>query len=174
MPTCRNCGESFPNRLRINGVIHNVGSRRFCLVCSPFGSHNTKKNLATITTLMPEEKWCPRCKTPKSIGEFYRTSRKIHSWCKSCNNAHAQERQRRFKQQCIDYKGGCCQHCGYNRCAWALEFHHLDPSQKDFAISRKCHTLFDLAIMAELDKCVLLCSNCHTEIHAGIMTLNLG
>jgi hypothetical protein len=70
-----------------------------------------------------------------------------------------------FKAECISYKGGKCEKCGYNRCPDALEFHHLNPEEKDFEISsvRK----YDFALVQdELDKCVLLCSNCHREEHS--------
>lgn len=64
----------------------------------------------------------------------------------------------------IKYKGGKCQLCGYNKCNRALEFHHLDPAQKDFGISKNLSKDFDL-LKQEVDKCILVCSNCHAEIH---------
>ena len=72
----------------------------------------------------------------------------------------------RVKTKLVEYKGGKCQCCGYNRCIRALEFHHLDPSQKDFTISGKSKSFETLK--KEADKCILVCSNCHKEIHAGI------
>lgn len=72
----------------------------------------------------------------------------------------------RVKTKLVEYKGGKCQCCGYNRCIRALEFHHLDPSQKDFTISGKSKS-FEM-LKKEADKCILVCSNCHKEIHAGI------
>lgn len=64
------------------------------------------------------------------------------------------------------YKGGKCAICGYNRCLLALEFHHLDPLEKDFSISSRMTSW--KAIVKELDKCVLLCANCHREVHDGL------
>lgn len=84
--------------------------------------------------------------------------------CRACN---VTEWRRRKKEKCIEYKGGKCIACGYNKCNAALEFHHLDPTQKDFSISAKGTTRAWEMIEAELDKCVLLCSNCHREHHAG-------
>ena len=72
----------------------------------------------------------------------------------------------RVKTKLVEYKGEKCQCCGYNRCIRALEFHHLDPSQKDFTISGKSKSFETLK--KEADKCILVCSNCHKEIHAGI------
>lgn len=61
-----------------------------------------------------------------------------------------------------------CSRCGYNICDAALEFHHLDPAEKDSAIS-SLHKTED--IIKEAEKCVLLCSNCHRELHAGLFNL---
>jgi 5-methylcytosine-specific restriction endonuclease McrA len=69
---------------------------------------------------------------------------------------------RNLKQQMVDYKGGSCSICGYNKCLGALQFHHIDPTQKEMQIS--LFTTFEAA-KTELDKCILLCSNCHDEIH---------
>lgn len=76
-----------------------------------------------------------------------------------------QRRRQKIKQKALDYKGGGCQVCGYNRCARALEFHHLDPSQKDFGLGQKGYARSWDAVKIELDKCILLCSNCHAEEH---------
>ena len=70
----------------------------------------------------------------------------------------------------IDYKGGKCQICGYNKCANALEFHHLDPTLKDFTISGGTRSFNSLK--SEVDKCILVCSNCHREIHAGLINIS--
>lgn len=71
------------------------------------------------------------------------------------------------KLKMIEYKGGKCQVCGYNRCLWALDFHHLDPASKSFNISGGTKSFESLR--EELDKCILVCSNCHREIHAGFI-----
>ena len=69
----------------------------------------------------------------------------------------------------IAYKGGCCQCCNYNRYVGALEFHHLNPDEKDFGIASKGYTRSWERNKEELDKCVLVCANCHREIHANII-----
>jgi predicted Zn-ribbon and HTH transcriptional regulator len=69
------------------------------------------------------------------------------------------------KQKAMEYKGGCCAKCGYNRCSAALVFHHIDPTQKEIRIGGVPHTWARLK--KELDKTVLLCCLCHTELHAG-------
>jgi len=76
------------------------------------------------------------------------------------------KRRKKIRQMSIDYKGGHCEICGYNRCPEALEFHHLDLSEKEFGISDKGYTRSWERIKAELDKCLLLCANCHREVHS--------
>jgi len=73
------------------------------------------------------------------------------------------------KIKSVEYKGGKCVICGYKKCYSALEFHHNDPNEKDFTISKYPNRSFD-RIKKELDKCVLVCSNCHREIHEGLIT----
>jgi predicted DNA-binding protein YlxM (UPF0122 family) len=78
------------------------------------------------------------------------------------------KRRRKIKQMAIDYKGGQCVKCGYKKCNSALEFHHLDPTQKDFSLGAKGHCTSWDKIKKELDKCILVCANCHREIHGEI------
>jgi hypothetical protein len=80
--------------------------------------------------------------------------------------ARVVEFRRRRKEQAVEYMGGKCANCGYSRCVQALEFHHINPSEKDFTISGK--TVSTEVLKQELDKCVMLCSNCHKEVHAGL------
>jgi DNA-binding CsgD family transcriptional regulator len=80
--------------------------------------------------------------------------------------------RKRMKEKSVEYKGGKCIICEYDRCISALDFHHIDPSKKDFNLSQNFCKSWD-TIKKELDKCVLLCSNCHREVHEGITTLNI-
>jgi 5-methylcytosine-specific restriction endonuclease McrA len=82
-----------------------------------------------------------------------------------------QRRREKVRLMAVSYKGGCCQVCGYDRCIEALEFHHLDPTQKDFGISHKGYTRSWEKVKEEADKCILLCANCHREFHAGMLQL---
>lgn len=81
------------------------------------------------------------------------------------------KRRRKIKKMAIEYKGGKCQKCGYNKCNAALEFHHIDSNEKDFNISKKGHCRSWEKVKDELDKCILVCSNCHKEIHAGLIEI---
>ena len=82
------------------------------------------------------------------------------------------KRRRKIRQMAIEYKGGQCESCGYNSCTDALEFHHISSSGKDFSISDKGYTRSWNKVKEELDKCRLLCANCHRELHAKLAASN--
>jgi hypothetical protein len=88
--------------------------------------------------------------------------------CKKCRSENVSKQRRGRKLKAIEYKGGQCKICGYSKCASALEFHHLDPNEKDFSFSAKGLTRSWEKQKIELDKCALLCSNCHKEVHTGV------
>lgn len=92
-------------------------------------------------------------------GEKRNTSQYVVAW------------RRKTKLRAINYKGGRCQICGYDKSIRALVFHHIDGSSKDFSISSVSKSWE--SIRTELDKCVLLCANCHAEVHEGILLLTL-
>jgi 5-methylcytosine-specific restriction endonuclease McrA len=71
-----------------------------------------------------------------------------------------------IKKKALAEKGGKCMLCGYSRCTSALQFHHINPFEKDKDLSR--YSSWKTA-KEELKKCVLVCSNCHSEIHAGFV-----
>ena len=103
---------------------------------------------------------------------FERLSKVIkHGKKKKVSNTEAVESWRkRKKKTLVEYKGGKCQCCGYSKCIEALEFHHLDPNIKSFTISGKSKSFNSLK--NEVDKCILVCSNCHKEIHAGLINID--
>lgn len=72
-----------------------------------------------------------------------------------------------FKNQLIKEKGGQCELCGYNKCSATLEFHHIDPKEKEFNIALYCssNNINIEKAREELKKCRLVCANCHREIH---------
>lgn len=81
------------------------------------------------------------------------------------------KRRRILLQKAIEYKGGSCVVCDYSKCKRALAFHHTDPATKSFGISARGITRAWAKVQDELDKCVLLCANCHAEVHDGITQL---
>lgn len=151
---CLKCGQYFPMTIRIDGKLHTLTSRRYCFDCSPWGKHNTRK--IHKETPLSEKRTCKRC------GKKFVSTRR---WkCCSCSTTGRKEK---LKQRSIDYKGGKCQSCGYNKCQRAMSFHHRDPESKDFNLSSKyCYSW--KRIQPELDKCDLLCMNCHAEKHEEV------
>ena len=83
------------------------------------------------------------------------------------NKAAVSKRRKKIKQMAIEYKGGSCEVCGYYKCSAALEFHHINPTQKDFSIASNGHSRSWEKVKNELDKCIMVCANCHREMHAN-------
>ena len=132
------CGQTIPFTTTIDGKRHNLNSRKFCLTCSPFGMHNTRD----ITK--------PR---PAPIEKF-----RLY-----------QERVRRERKQAlVEIRGGNCVTCGYSKCIAAMEFHHRDPADKKFQLSKANLLKRWPVVLAEAEKCDLYCSRCHRELEEEI------
>lgn len=101
---------------------------------------------------------CKLCKK-----QFKDYQGKGRSRCGSCNT---KIRRYRTKAVAIKFLGGKCVHCGWRGNQAALQFHHTDPKEKDFIIGNVANKKWDV-IRAELDKCVLLCANCHAIEHSS-------
>jgi hypothetical protein len=133
-------------------------------------------SIHTTGELTMNKKQCPKCKETKLETKdywYFRSDRngRTQSYCKACNHQNVLDRQRKFKQKLVDVKGGECVKCGYKKSNAALQFHHLNPAEKDFNFAKYRLTSFEKnkeEILAELDKCILVCANCHSEIHYGI------
>ena len=89
--------------------------------------------------------------------------------CRRCRNNHVIKNRQDVKLKLIEYKGSKCKICGYNKCIRSLGFHHLDPSKKELKIGGS--TLNFNFLKQEVDKCILVCSNCHGEIHEGLISI---
>ena len=132
---------------------------------------------------MEKVKICSKCNQEKSTTRFAKDYRvdppRFRGVCLDCvnksniisrsknrdvYNKKAREKRNARKQRAILYKGGKCAACGGVFHTAAFDFHHLDPKEKDIdpglLMGASDETLFK-----ELDKCILLCSNCHRELH---------
>jgi hypothetical protein len=118
-----------------------------------------------------KERLCPKCKKTLPSSEFYkrRGIENSSTYCKLCTTDQTLNRMQKLKKQMVEYKGGSCVICGYNNYMGALEFHHLNPKEKDFNLSHMKKYSFGEKIKNELDKCILVCSNCHREIHGKVV-----
>ena len=117
-----------------------------------------------LKTGFSEERTCKYCGTTDQEN----FSADAQNVCLNCKNQKYIQRWIRLKKEWIDYLGGECQKCGYKKYYGALEFHHRDPSMKDAVWSQIKKWSHD-RIKKEIDKCDLLCSNCHRETHAGVV-----
>lgn len=75
-------------------------------------------------------------------------------------------RWRKIKEKAVQYKGNCCVQCGYQKHYAALQFHHINPNEKDISWTKLRLRSWD-KIQYELDKCILVCANCHSIIHSN-------
>lgn len=111
-------------------------------------------------------KTCTNCKTEKEDSFFFIKNGKLtHYWCKACNVENVKKRKRNLKKLCVEYKGGICVDCKGTFHPSVYDFHHLDETKKDFQIASLNSTKLTDKIISELDKCVLLCANCHRLRH---------
>lgn len=155
MPICEQCEDQFPNRVIIEGKVKIINTRKYCLTCSPYGEHNTKK-------FGKEKSYSCRC-GEKNPDKFYghKSGR-----CITCHNLSEMNKRKENKKYAVERLGGRCKQCGFDEFMEGLCFHHKDPSKKDsdfknFAQwSRK-------RINTELEDCELYCLRCHAGVHAG-------
>jgi hypothetical protein len=130
-----------------------------CINASRREKWANREKIKKQSKLMPEKE-CPICGQkfrPKTPAANQRMC------CYDCMPDGIQLTRGAFLAKIKEKRGGKCLKCGYNRCMKALEFHHLDPTKKDFTISNDNFKLKDA--VEESKKCILLCSNCHKELH---------
>ena len=111
-------------------------------------------------------KRCPKCGKEKPLDEFY--VRKNHgdgfsSYCKECVKK-TKRQSVSSKRDEIDALKTPCLKCGEER-KYLLDFHHVNPSEKEFAVSETGRYSSLTNVKAEIEKCVCLCKNCHWEFH---------
>lgn len=115
---------------------------------------------------------CSKCGKSKDESEYWVVKGYRRKECKRCaldiRNEYRRKRVKDYKKMAIDYLGGKCSKCGYDKCNRALEFHHKDRTTKKYEISKIFHRLSWEEIKKELDKCILVCSNCHREIEDSL------
>jgi transposase-like protein len=109
---------------------------------------------------------CPR----HGRSEFWLEKRGSYR-CLRCRSEAVSKRRRKLKAILLEDSGGRCEVCGYDRCATALHFHHRDRSTKVFGLAERGYTRSLDTVRREAAKCALLCSNCHAEVEAGMVTL---
>lgn len=118
-------------------------------------------------------KRCRSCNEIKQLEEFHKTSNnRKKPDCKECANARWNAQKAGHVDQIVHelFGGWECQVCGYDRCRRSFDFHHRGTEAKDFNIASRYTPSYDV-LKQEISKCVLLCANCHREVHGGFITL---
>ncbi len=163
MKQCVKCNCKFESSIIIEGKRKNLQNRKACLKCSPFktGRVSLKPDISSDKY----KKFCTKCQELKGSSEFYRRrgGTETSPYCKVCTKEQTVTRQREKKLQAVEYMGGKCVDCNYSGHPAVFDFHHIN-SDKEFTISSRALASFN-AIKKELDKCELLCSNCHRIRH---------
>jgi hypothetical protein len=113
-------------------------------------------------------KVCSACGVDKARTEFY-TSNAKKGWvagkCKVCQAAYKRDRAKRLWEKLFEYMGGECGHCGLDEdCRAIYDLHHINPEEKERNPSLLLNGTWE-KLKAEVDKCILLCSNCHRRHH---------
>ncbi|MEK7863493.1 MAG: hypothetical protein AAB295_09545, partial [Chloroflexota bacterium] len=142
---CESCGALFVAKEVIDGRVRSLYRRRFCLDCSPFGTHHTSR--------MP-----PGGLIGAELAEHRRRKRNAKAY------RYQRKRRKVVKVELVSAHGGRCVDCGYAASVAALDFHHRVASEKDFAISAFGGSWQKLR--AEAQKCDLVCATCHRLRHA--------
>lgn len=152
---CKKCGKHVPLMAWIEGKKRNLQTRRYCLDCSPFGKHNTAQ-LEKIPDRL--EQRCVDC------GKKYKRNGV------RCPVCYFHRRRKRVVKRIDEIVGIACWICGYDKTRRNLCFHHLDPKTKLFGLTTRETMLKWERVFAEMKKCVLVCANCHGEIHDDLIS----
>jgi len=155
---CKHCGKEFDTKQKLGGHI---------IWCKENPNRNGKSGFKKHEDVPEEDKGkhiIMRTCDKHGYTEFVLRKDGIYR-CKKCSSESVQKRRKEIKEALVKYKGGKCEKCGYDKCIAALEFHHINPEEKEFGISAAGVTRSMSVLQKEADKCVLLCSNCHREFH---------
>ena len=147
---CRKCKRNIPYRIRVGNKIRSLRNRKFCLICSPFGSRNNKPDDPNRQSRnrhnLPYREWI--------LAERQYISKAKHN------------RAVRLKKEIVFLSGGKCLKCGYDKNLKLLCFHHRKPSGKIFGLNASQLMKHSRTkILKEIRKCDLLCRSCHEKHH---------
>lgn len=128
------------------------------------------------STLPSSAKTCRDCGVEKPLSDFYtdgyyKVRTKYKPTCRTCEMKGRKERSLQIIKSVFGDKPACLI-CGYDKCFAALDFHHVDPSEKEYSIAKMLlGSPAKGRLEKELRKCVVLCATCHREYHAGVVEL---
>ena len=109
-------------------------------------------------------KKCSQCNKLLPLKDYYKNGNRLASCCKSCHSRNINKTYYDKVEKVNKYKSDKgCKRCGEKK-YWLLDFHHSNPSQKEFSISDAIRKKYE-SILPEMEKCDVLCSNCHRDWH---------
>lgn len=146
----------------VGGLIKSCGCLREGLIM-----RSSEVDYYDLQTHDPDPRSCKICNN-----QFFGFVGDRRVFCYNCSprgasvaDAHRTQK-RAIKHILVEYKGGVCVECGYDKCEGALQFHHLDPQSKDFSLSHiNPNSISMEELQKEVDKCIILCANCHAKKH---------
>jgi hypothetical protein len=151
MPSCKKCHVEFPNYMKIDGKVRHLGSRKYCLECSPFGCKNRRQL----------EKGFGKC---IHCGCTLKTTRR-----KVCCSCQHKIRRERIRERIYDIVGRNCWICDFSlggKSSRVLGFHHVKKEEKSFPLTAEfMEKKRWIDVENEIKKCVVLCPNCHMTFH---------
>jgi len=136
--TCPGCGSQIPCKAFVDGCERVLARRKFCLKCRPY-----KKRVTMAVDGSPYAQRSDERKRQVRMAVLRLGFRR--------------------KAKLVEMMGGKCEACGYKKCSRALSFHHKDPSLKKFPLNTRTMCRSWQSVLAEANKCSLLCLNCHAE-----------
>lgn len=151
MKICRKCLNPFPSSVTLDGKRRVLTNRTQCLTCLPYGESPYRKKTVEekrSTATLKMKKWMDK--------KRYELGMDPISYVRKDK-----------KKQVVDLLGGCCSLCKYDRCRSNLAFHHL--REKSFTLDERRFQYSWLKLLPEILKCVLVCHNCHGEIHSDVV-----
>lgn len=167
MRDCENCDRKIEKSIWVDGKKRYTSMhRKLCFECSPFGSHNTKSAKGLNKGCDFDEngkrlypiRICPEC------GKEHRKRGYV---CQSCV---FKKKEEKTLSRVKNITGESCWKCGYDRTFKGLCFHHIDRELKSFGLSSRELTGYAWEkVLEEIKKCVLVCLNCHSEIHDNLI-----
>ncbi len=166
MPQCKICDSDFKRRIKIdNHPVLLSASRKTCLECNPIraiGGAPTRRR-KKINGVVKRQ--CSKCNEYLDDSHFPKKTGLICKSCRPNNNLYIRLRKIELKLLAVQYLGSKCKSCKNIFPICAYGFHHRDPSEKDFEIAKAGYIWTD-KMQRELDKCDLLCHNCHSIEHS--------
>jgi hypothetical protein len=153
---CLKCKKEFPQTIRIDGKRRNLNNRKYCLDCSPFGSHNTRELQDNVSSI----NLCKRC------GRHLRCKRR--RYCQWCTLKRKRDSISKNVYNLLGNRCWICNECSTNDdyTNYLFCLHHVYPEYKKYKLSKdNMSRLSHYQLKEEIKKCVCLCHNCHSTFH---------